>query len=495
MSVPVPAPRSLHNIDNKKPVPTPRKFVSNSLNNKNEEDRESESNFNTFTRRVKTFSSTSKQLTEEFAGKVQEKKKAVIEGTRQSVRKIARRFTTSETEQSIPKRDNELDRKSEADVSDLFNTISFQSPIRSLSYDNANIYNNINESIEYENSDDFRLPPPQHPPPPLREDSIYDQPQSLSESSNSNSSERNCITYNPYEYESIFPLYSYNHEADSSTNFKRTNSWNYHSKSSMTEEPCDNMDSQSVPNISPEIVNTSKHFELRNTLYENHTIKPPPRIKKLSKRAAESVILQFDPLNNVEENYSNINDLKALEELLQGELYGTISNVGTLDDWSTSTDSEIEEYINPPTPPTRFDSLPEAAPTSTLNSIEKSKSNWFVNSSENSKSTTNDSKAMNWLKQVNDVFKKLPSNKIKENTIARATLGAKCVVQQKGMLYKITNGPVEDLFGEFNARWCILENGTFICYSDNTGDTIKENFLMENILSIQALVDQKFKYK
>lgn len=52
-------------------------------------------NFNTFTRKVRTLSSTSKQITGDIAGKVQEKKKAVIEGTRQSVRKITRRFTTA----------------------------------------------------------------------------------------------------------------------------------------------------------------------------------------------------------------------------------------------------------------------------------------------------------------------------------------------------------------------------------------------------------------
>lgn len=89
-----------------------------------------------------------------------------------------------------------------------------------------------------------------------------------------------------------------------------------------------------------------------------------------------------------------------LEELLQGDLYGNISEAYTLDDvdWSVSNESETEEFLNPPTPPLRFDSLPEdeeartkeeelvfKLPTQTKKKEEKaqspgvkSRTNWFT---------------------------------------------------------------------------------------------------------------------
>lgn len=83
----------------------------------------------------------------------------------------------------------------------------------------------------------------------------------------------------------------------------------------------------------------------------------------------------------------------------------------------------------------------------------------------------------------------------KESGLLRPALEPKGVVQHKGMLYKVQSGPVEDLFGEFSARWCVLENWHLVCYSDNTCDSVKEYFPMENILSIQILQDQKYKYR
>lgn len=287
----------------------------------------------------------------------------------------------------------------------------------------------------------------------------------------------------------------------------RCESWNYYDPVSKSENIYNNVDSTPVlPAQKSDVVDGLQHLEIRNSLYENHSITPPPRLKRASKRATESLILQFDPLNNNPadiKDYSNINDLKALEELLQGDLYGT--STGTYDNWSTSNESEVEEYINPPTPPMRFDSLPEEPKVTTPLVTEKSKSSWFT--TDSTPTTTSppvvsagESKKPSWLKQhMSEVLKKAPEiikgSKQKDSVIGRPTLSPKGVVQQKGMLYKVTSGPVEDLFGEFSARWCILENGRFTCFSDNSSENVKENFSMDVILSIQVLLDQKFKYR
>lgn len=543
MSTPVPAPRLINTSEHKKPIPTPRKLIPVVQENMDAKSgtspKESESNMSTFSRRVRTLSSTSKQLTEEFAGKVQEKKKAVIEGTRQSVRRITRRFTTAGTENIAPV-EIEDDSKRHTDDVDIFNTLSFQSPIRYN--DQESIYSNMdvncsdNELNSSNSSEDvISLPPPLHPPPPLRDNSIYDHPQSLASESSHSSESGNVIIRNQYDYESVFPRSPNNSDsyvdmtvnsANKSVNLSRSDSWNYYDPVSKTEENIyNNIDNTPVLNVtcdlSPEIIdgnaeNYNTHLEVRNTLYENHTVKPPPRTKKLNRKAAESVILQFDPLNNINsDSYSNINDLKALEELLQGELYSNVSNAGTYDNWSTSNESDIEEYINPPTPPLRFDSLPDETPEF----HEKSKTSWFVNEIENktetkevklekkveaikpssTKSNALELKASNWFKQVNDVLRKGPEivkpSKQKDNMIPRPALSQRGAVHHRGMLYKITNGPVEDLFGEFSARWCVLENGTFISYSDNSLDNVKESFAAEIILSVQILLDQKHKFK
>lgn len=219
MSAPVPAPRTLQlSSETKKPVPTPRKSIPITQSKPEtlkteplcELKTESETNFNTFTRRVRTLSTTSKQLTEEIAGRVQEKKKAVIEGTRQSVRKIRRRFTTAGLE-NVSKQEDDDDTKSEP-VNDIFRSICFQSPIRN--YENAPAFQDSDSvSVSTESDDVVSFPPPLHPPPPLREDSIYDQPQSLGSTSTTTSTSSGSapvILSNPYNYESVFPPYPYN---------------------------------------------------------------------------------------------------------------------------------------------------------------------------------------------------------------------------------------------------------------------------------------------
>lgn len=259
MSAPVPAPRNVSS-DNKKPVPTPRRLVpikqeatsmevtsevssdsSTSCKQDWESNKMNESNFNTFTRRVRSLSSTSKQLAEDLGGIVQEGKKAMIESTRQSVRKITKRLGGSSSQVNS----DESEKKNEPEINlDVFNTIRFKSPISTLNrpvYDNVNPgeftrghdserFSKKNDLVEVSKTSDsgghrktasqesLNIPPPSYPPPPLRQESVYDEPQSLL-SGNTGSSESSgslrILPRNPNDYEAVFPLYPYHSDTDS----------------------------------------------------------------------------------------------------------------------------------------------------------------------------------------------------------------------------------------------------------------------------------------
>lgn len=194
--------------------------------------------------------------------------------------------------------------------------------------------------------------------------------------------------------------------------------------------------------------------------------------------------------------------MKLLEKLLAGDLYGNISEAHTLDEWSISNEDSETEEVNPPTPPMRVDSLPDEdlEPKKrqiTRKSSFKHKSIWF---SSDQATTSGEIKKTSWLKsKVKDVFDKAPDVmkgiKNKDDVVERASLDAKTFVQKRGMLYKVQNGPVEDLLGEYSGRWCILEKSNFVCYSDNTCQHLKEHFSTSNILSIQILQDKKYNYR
>lgn len=510
MSTPVPAPRSVKLSEGKKPVPKPRTAVP-VIRQKSDDSSSSSKNTDestsTFSRRVK---SASKQIAGDIGDLVHERKRAVIEGTRQSVRKITRRFSSAHQEVNV-----ETPQPVEDEPIDVFNSIRFQSPINE-----CGIYNNINDS-ESVSSDDFvSLPPPLHPPPPLREEAIYDAPQSVA-SSSTESSGRSPVLFNrPEIYESVFPVYPHSSDTDSGldvpksqTDLSRSGSWKFYDPVTRPESTYSNIDStlpiqpQSVAEITREVDNLTvsdvnanvSALERTNSLYENYQPK-----KQKTPRPSESVIFQFDPLIANRTSYENItlddNNRKLLDELLQGELYGTISNSGTLDDISISNESDSGEYLSPPPPPARVDSLPneEVAPVKQ----PATNTSWFaeVPSSSRPLSTVSEAtKKSNWLKQVNEALKKAPEvvkgMRNKDVALLRPALGPKSMVQHKGMLYKVQSGPVEDLFGEFSGRWCVLENSNLVCYSDNTCDNVKEHFPTENILSVQILLDQKYRYR
>ncbi|CAG9856103.1 unnamed protein product [Phyllotreta striolata] len=546
MDNPLPSPRSK---ELKKPVPTPRRSIAkNNLekiaenaSNAKEEDRKSavvggddnsnridihyqeiqekcrldnadvntnieENTNNTLTKRV---SSVSKKVADDIHQLVQDRKRAVIEGTRQSVRRITRRFSSTSQDQTAPE-EIEQPKGDEASIS-LFSSITFSSPLSRT----ENIYNNVDSETPSSSSEEnlIGLPPPRHPPPPPPDESLYDEPLSLCSSSNSGHSSHSKAK--PENYESVFPVYSGDHnekpkfDVDRSNVLSRSDSWKFYDiVSPKDERVADKFDeNEEIEHDSNVDVSSSSSVRsldgtpsLRSNAYENHEIlaKAPARPPRPSK----SVILQFDPLNSPEKTESHSpgkNDIKLLEELLQGDLYGNLSNAHSIDEWSISNDSESEDVLSPPTPPIRVDSLPEDEPQEPEKSAPKSKSNWFSDVTVTRQNSTAESKKTSWFRQVKEVLEKAPEVvrgiKNRDSVVERAAIGVNKCVQKRGMLYKVQNGPVEDLFGEYSGRWCILENSSLLCYSDNTCQHLKEHFPAQNILSIQLLQDKKYNYR
>ncbi|XP_066157083.1 arf-GAP with Rho-GAP domain, ANK repeat and PH domain-containing protein 1 isoform X1 [Euwallacea fornicatus] len=572
MEKPVPAPR-----ESKKPVPTPRRNAGSSRSvqtatNENEKTHRTESTeidivetsieknssgkiggdkgeqVNTFSRRV---TNASKQIAGDLGQLVQHRKKAVIEGTRQSMRRITRKFSLVSqdvTRKPVKEKDKGQDH---LDV-EMFKNISFESP---LSRTNS-IYSNVENELGSEGSsnESLNLPPPQHPPPPLPDVSLYDAPSSSSPvPSSSNSSGVNIKR--PEEYESVFPAAPYNSDSDGcidntesnveeNMNLSRSASWSFYDSvdlatahtqdniySNIEKRSRSDLTSNSVDRINnavliPDKIDVNQGTSVQrpesnvsseshqNSIYENHQIslkrfeRPAEKI-----RASKSVIMQFDPLSTdaLDTSATEFSEMNLLEELLQGDLYGNISEAYTFDDadWSVSNESEGgEDFLNPPTPPLRFDSLPEEEGTlheETKKEDEKppqvgnvkSRTSWFTDDNVTASRGPIVEPKKNWLKQVFDkapeVFK---SNKSNENLVLqRPQLGGRKFVNKKGMLYKVQGGPVEDLFGEYSGRWCVLENSDLFCYSDNTCQHLREHIAASNILSIQVLQDAKYKYK
>lgn len=145
----MPAPRSVHLIsEGKKPVPKPRTTIPITRNKSDESSGSSKNSSddnghtNTFSRRVK---SASKQIAGDIGDLVHERKKAVIEGTRQSVRKITRRFTTLSQDFHMGEGEKNEDVPTEGSKEEeginVFSSIQFQSPINHK--EDQGIYNNV----------------------------------------------------------------------------------------------------------------------------------------------------------------------------------------------------------------------------------------------------------------------------------------------------------------------------------------------------------------
>lgn len=305
MNIPSPSPRT--NVETKKPIPTPRQNVKSSSATSIEHSEILKlEEHNTLTKRV---SSASKQLAGDISQLVQDKKKAVFEGTRQSVRKITRRFSSA----SDSCNHENIQPKNDKETIDFFSTIRFNSPISQ----SDNIYNNVDiDTFSLSSEDDLSMPPPTHPPPPLpvtMQESLYDAPASGAASIVSSSSGNSTSTkQRPNPYESVFPITMNSKSsemADLSDTLSTTDSWKFYDVICNTqtdsttfnrniENPLQSQTSveESVAGTSDENSDISSVNRI-NSLYENQEI----ICNKLDfKRPSKSVIYQFDPLSNLD---------------------------------------------------------------------------------------------------------------------------------------------------------------------------------------------------
>lgn len=526
---------------------------------------EKKEQFNTFSRRM---TNASKQIAGDLGHLVQDRKNAVLKGTRESMKRLTRRFSSASQTQRKLDKEKEDNSDMEGTI-EMFNNIKFESP---LSRTNSLYSNMENELGSGSSNESINLPPPKHPPPPLPDESLYDAPSSsspLASSSNSSLSGKNHKKSD--DYESVFPLYPYNSDSEScldntektiasNSDLARSASWTFYDTVSTTEQqeniyckishPSDKLPEPHVDQTNEENADSPPKGDIlvpdkadgpasdvnfnrslsnasaeshENSIYENHPILFRKSETESGMRPSKSIILQFDPLSH--ESNTEFSEMNLLEELLQGDLYGNISEAYTFDDWSISNESESEDFLNPPTPPARFDSLPEdeqketetvivdgndkekpalrkkvaPPPPAPVNVVVKSRSSWFTDTDSTASRPPVEPKK-SWLKQVTQhVLEKAPEvfkgPRSVDNLVERPILGGKKFVNKKGMLYKVQGGPVEDLFGEYSGRWCVLENSDLFCYSDNTCVHLKEHFPSSNVLSIQLLQDAKYKYR
>lgn len=289
MNTPLPAPRTVSN-EVKKPVPTPR--------------------------RTKITANTSKNFDDSsFSRKARQKLEDLGEGTRQSLRKLSRRFSSASSKEIINEsKDEEL----EPESLEIFNSITFNSP---LSKNTENIYNNVEPEEDNLSNDSTSLPPPTHPPPPLPDESAYDAPSSIASNSTSASTSSNSTNHFKHDYETVYPKPNSNEfvVADDSgveQSLSRSGSWKFYDSVAKSSEdggeiksptpvPEESNVDESCVLLRPSVVlNARKPSDSddsvdqsvssvsgvhTNSVYENYV---PPNLRKPSK----SIIFQFDPL-------------------------------------------------------------------------------------------------------------------------------------------------------------------------------------------------------
>lgn len=173
---------------------------------------------------------------------------------------------------------------------EIFNNIKFDSPLTPA----QSLYNNT-EVDDSSSADSVSLPPPSHPPPPLPDESYYDAPASVA-SSSSNSGQSTVPYMKKNDYESVFPIQSSNSSSNLS---EKSEKWRYYDPVAIENiyqndnqlEPVQiRVKLEDADNRTDVNSNLDSVMSVRNSLYENHEIKP--------RRPSESVLLQFDPLQN-----------------------------------------------------------------------------------------------------------------------------------------------------------------------------------------------------
>ncbi|CAK9828878.1 Arf-GAP with Rho-GAP domain, ANK repeat and PH domain-containing protein 2 [Anthophora retusa] len=430
---PIPKPRS---VMTERPVPAPRRllppmlpaarFSSHSDSSQSRKSDDSKSNpeirnaNNEFFRNLGT---SSRQLKDEISEKVTLRGRAVISSTRsvsmrleKSVKNLlTRRLSTLNQDDIL--RDNtavnkkfkdpvEDDRCTSMPADDIFNSISFYSPL------NSNLRSVKNE----EDLSGMRHspPPPAYPPPPHPDQSIYDELQSVTSGSSRYDTISSTISDKvDRDFPESFDLLSFalNQASDSDQSLNlsdvnvalsqdksdikrlsRSDSWTFYdtapvSKSEGPDE-LDRISSAEEDIIEKEVVplldqtsssSNESQASIQNSLYENLSPQKMQEEKEATSNSSEnrqqsskSLLFEFDPFakssnENVYSNFEN-NDLMLLETLLATN--DSPSSAGSILDFQEAIDNEEEqdeqeeedvERVSsvPPAPPKRFDSLPK----------------------------------------------------------------------------------------------------------------------------------------
>ncbi|XP_050440642.1 arf-GAP with Rho-GAP domain, ANK repeat and PH domain-containing protein 2 [Adelges cooleyi] len=327
---PTPPPRN--NIPKeylkKKPVPLPRKNVNTETSNGSSRD----SSYLIIKEEINSlYKRHIKPEMKSVSGNVQERKKSVVENTKnvgirieKSFRSLlprpARRHTISQTSEEFKQ-----DTSSESPVdNDIFSSLSFDSPIPSDSNSERSF------STYYAESDICCSQPPNFPPPPLPNDIIYDKIPSSSNSSSQCESSEN-----------IYELVLIGQPKPS------------------TESPYENchnlLKSRTISssNISSNSAET--------TCTKSDNVYPTNEINDEKVSDTKSVMFQFDPFeNNVNNEADRSNEkeesllLQEIDEILYPSRNSTIETRSLTEYDFKSLDDDLYSI---PDPPERVDSI------------------------------------------------------------------------------------------------------------------------------------------
>lgn len=441
-TVPVPAPRNLQSpLTRTPPPPRSTSSSESSCTSEKSVDQEGkpscttpESIKSSAPEFFRSLTNSSRQLKDEISERMTSKSKSVISSTRnaslrleKSVKSLlTRRLASTNSEDAAEDVVHAMNRKLKETVGtrqdrcvsmptdDIFNRISFYSPL------GGNLRSVRNE--EDLSTVRYSPPPPIYPPPPLPEESIYDELQSVTSGHSS-------------RYDTLSSTVSASRDIDLTDNFdllrcsdsdlslsngemnfndkinesqakrlSRSDSWTFYD-STPTVKPDLGVDLETMstldegvnePPIKERVIRNSNAslVSIPNSLYENwlptkpelHELPADPPADEIlrpspvpdTREQSKSLLFEFDPLSQTEENiYSNYenNDLMLLEALLA--ISESPSSAGSMADLhEEEEDAEDEEYHEAmqskaecpdeaedtgpaPEPPRRYDSLPK----------------------------------------------------------------------------------------------------------------------------------------
>lgn len=516
---PIPQPRSKFQ---KKPVPLPRSTVNTDIPSSSSMQYEESSPSSSS--KVSSPTNSIKRSLRRVTSFGHEKSSAVLETTKNvsnrienSFRQIlSKRMTVISLPQQVKEEDDDLknQRSQSLPSNDIFNGISFGSPLAS---------NDIYE--EYSGS----LPPP-YPPPPLPDESVYDQLCSSSRTQY-DISELDTNSQNQH-YEDIPDLKSEvkpngseeseissnSHPETAESTLSRCDSWNYYDTAQgacslkvpgptyenvavddnfveaieniYSDEPGKIILISSKPLPSTKVDDCSSSISSRsvvNEFYENwqpsivHTRDEPTRS---SSPASRSVIYEFDPL---------------FEERKKNKML------------SNNIEADDVDMLQIPAPPQRVDSLPDSSESPVIpNDIEyflyhrsTGTSCFFVNDEQPKDSSSSKqegkkiSNLVRWtsmkraIKMVTDGTPWTPSavRKLKSGIKTEELSCSKSPAKPHNG-YLLKSPSCGDKPKDFIQRWCQLGEGKLLLSTDK--NTVgKEMLPLENILSVQNVLETR----